>query len=356
MVSDSLGPIDCDVHPAVPGMAALMPHFDPHWREVVESRGIDGLDLALYPPDAPISCRPDWHQPGSKPGSDLGRLRSQLLDPFQTRFAISHCLYGGPMMFSEDLGAAICRATNDWLAREWLDHEPRLRASIVVPLQSPELAVEEIERCAADRRFVMVLLPAGHELMLGRRSLWPIYAAAERHGLPVGIHAGSALRQAPTGTGWPSFLIEEHVSFAQTFQSQLLSLIAEGVFTKFPALRVVLLESGFTWLPNFIWRSTKMWRAMRKEIPWVDRSPGEILRDRVRVTLQPTDAPPDPVMLGRVLEQIGSDDVLLYSTDWPHWRFDGDDPLPVGFPPGLARKLMVDNPLDTFPRLQEVPS
>ncbi len=356
MVSGFLSPIDCDVHPAVPGMNVLMPYFDPHWREVVESRGIDGLDLALYPPDAPISCRPDWHQPGSKPGSDLGRLRSQLLDPFQTRIAIGHCLYGGPMMFSEDLGAAICRATNSWIAREWLDHEPRFRASIVVPLQSPELAVEEIERCAADRRFVMVLLPAGHELMLGRRSLWPIYAAAERHGLPVGIHASSALRQAPTGTGWPSFLIEEHVSFAQTFQSQLLSLIAEGVFTKFPALRVVLLESGFTWLPNFIWRGTKMWRAMRKEIPWVDHSPAEILRDRVRVTLQPTDAPPDPLMLTRVLEQIGSDEVLLYSTDWPHWRFDGDDPLPAGLPSGLARKLMVDNPLDTFPRLQEVTS
>jgi uncharacterized protein len=347
------GAIDCDVHPAVPGMTALLPHLDPHWREVVESRGVDGLDLALYPPEAPISCRPDWRKPGTRPGAELGSLRAQLLEPFGTRLAIAHCLYGGPVMYSEDLGAAICRATNAWMAREWLDREPRLRASIVVPAQSAELAAAEIEHWAPDRRFVAVLMPAGHEMMLGRRYLWPIYAAAERHRLPVVIHAGSALRHPPTGTGWPSSLVEEHIAYSQIFQSQLLSLIAEGVFTKFPDLTVVLAESGFTWLPNLIWRGTKMWRAMRKEIPWVDRSPAEILRERVRVTLQPTDAPPDPAMMARVVEQIGSEDVLLYSTDWPHWRFDGADPLPAGLPPGLAHRLMVDNPLSTFPRLKE---
>ena len=50
---------------------------------------------------------------------------------------------------------------NDWVVREWLDRDPRLRASIVVPYNEPELAVEEIERRASDHRFVQILLLSG---------------------------------------------------------------------------------------------------------------------------------------------------------------------------------------------------
>ena len=89
------------------------------------------------------------------------------------------------------MGAGFARAINDWMAAEWLDKEPRLRASIVVPMQNPELAAEEIDRVAADRRFVQVLLLVMHDMPLGKRHYWPIYEAAQRHGLPIGIHAGS---------------------------------------------------------------------------------------------------------------------------------------------------------------------
>ena len=32
--------VDCDVHPTVPGMQALLPYLDDHWREAVVRRGI----------------------------------------------------------------------------------------------------------------------------------------------------------------------------------------------------------------------------------------------------------------------------------------------------------------------------
>ena len=57
---------------------------------------------------------------------------------------------------------------------EWLDKEARLRASIVVPVQSTEMAVEEIERWAGDKRFVQVLLLVMNDMPLGRRAYWPI--------------------------------------------------------------------------------------------------------------------------------------------------------------------------------------
>jgi uncharacterized protein len=116
----------------------------------------------------------------------------------------------------------------------------------------------------------------------------------------------------------------------------------------------VLLESGFTWLPTHLWHLSKFWRGLRMEVPWVDRPPFEIVRDQVRLTLQPVDAPPRREVLERLLEHMGSDELLLFSTDYPHWQFDGEDALPDGLPDALVRKILIDNPRETYPRLMEM--
>jgi predicted TIM-barrel fold metal-dependent hydrolase len=348
-----IGAIDCDVHPSLPGLKSLLPYLDEHWRDSVINRGIHELDSISYPANSPLTARPDWRPEKGKPASTPDLMRNQALDPFGLRFAICNCLYGVQVLNSEDMAAAFSRAINDWMAREWLDREPRLRASIVVPMQNPELAAQEIERCAADKRFVQVLMLVMDEVPLGRRHYWPIYEAAERHGLPVGFHAGSSYRHPVAGIGWPTYYSEDYAAQAQGFQTTLTSLICEGVFAKYPALKVVLLESGFTWLPAHLWRLTKSWHGMRTEVPWVDRPPTEIVRSNVRFSLQPVDGPPDPAQLRRLIDHLHSDELLLFSTDYPHWQFDGQDVLPDGLSKELTRKIMVDNPLATYPRLTE---
>ena len=69
--------------------------------------------------------------------------------------------------------------------------------------------------------------------------------------------------------------------------------------------------------------------------------------------MQPFDAPPDAGDFERLINQFGSDEMLLFSTDYPHWQFDGDDALPAGMPDRLMQKFLVDNPLKTYPRLKE---
>ena len=344
--------IDCDVHPGLPGTAALLPHLDEHWREQVVSRGIDGLDLNSYPPYLPLSCRADWRPKAGKPGTDVGELR-RALDAFGSTTAICNCLYGAQAAYDPYMAAAFCRAINDWLAAEWLDRDPRLRASIVLPMQDPELAVEEIERRAADKRFVQALVLANGEALLGRRQYWPVYAALARHRLPLGIHAGSQYRHAPTSAGWPSYRLEYYMAEAQSFQSQLLSLIYEGALGKFPELTVVLMESGVSWLPPFMWRANKTWRGVRVEVPWVEKPPADIMREQVRLTVQPFDGPADADDVARIMEQIGSDRMLLFATDYPHWQFEGTDAVPPGFSAEQVRLMCVDNPLATYPRLRE---
>ncbi len=346
-------PIDCDIHPAVPDMSALLPHMNDHWRETIVQRGIVNLDSISYPNNAPLTARPDWRSGKSTPGSDRTLLGQQALDPFGTQLAICNCLFGVQLMYSEDMAAAFARAVNNWIVKEWLDKDDRLRASIIIPVESPEQAVDEIDRCAADPRFVQVMMLAMGEMPLGRRHYWPIYAAAERHGLPLGIHAGSSYRHAVTQVGWPSYYIEDYVAQAGAFQTQLASLICEGVFTKYPELKVVMIESGFTWVASFIWRLHKFWRGLTMEVPWIDRTPGDIVRENVRFTLQPVDAPLNTDDLMKSIEHMGSDELLLFSTDYPHWQFDNDEVLPKGLPSDLMQKIMIDNPLSTYARLRE---
>jgi hypothetical protein len=348
---DKLNAIDCDVHPTVPNLKALLPYLDDHWRDSVEERGIPGLESISYPPNAPITARPDWRHKGGLAGTSVADLQATVFERLHADRAILNCLYGVQLVFNEDMAQAFARAVNDWIAKEWLDRDPRLRASIVVTPQNTEYAVDEIERHAGDRRFVQILLLAMGEVPLGRRQFWPIYAAAERHGLPIGIHAGSAYRHPVTSLGWPSYYIEDYAAQSQGFQSQVASLITEGVFAKFPALKVVLIESGVTWLPGVLWRFSKFWRGLRTEVPWVDRSPSDIVRDHFRLTIQPLDAPADPDAVERAIEHLRSDDMLLYASDFPHWQFDGDDPLPPGIPQALRHKVLVENPIATYNRL-----
>ena len=82
---------------------------------------------------------------------------------------------------------------------------------------------------------------------LGQRRYWPIYEAAAEADLPVGIHAFGNGGWPDTAGGWPSYYIEEMVGHAQCQQAVLTSLILEGVFERFPTLKVVLVEGGFAW-------------------------------------------------------------------------------------------------------------
>jgi Amidohydrolase len=180
MTSPLAGGVDCDLHPAVPHLTSLLPYLNDYWRDQVTTRGMTDLVSQSYPANSPISSRPDWRPAQGKPGSSLDDMKTQALDRFSVSIGICNPLYGVQMVFSEDMADAFCRALNDWLAREWLDKDARLRGSIVIPTQSVEKSVAEIERCAKDKRFVQVLMLVMGDMPLGKRAYWPIYAAAER--------------------------------------------------------------------------------------------------------------------------------------------------------------------------------
>ena len=337
--------IDCDLHNEVPGVQTLFPYLASHWVEHIENTRFKGPTDTYYPPGAPVTARPDSRSPdGRAAGSSLEQLRAHVLDPLEIQYGILNCTYAIDSLRNPDQAAALAQAVNDWQVVEWLEREPRLRASLVVPVQIPALAAREIDRLGDHPGFVQVLLPARAEHPYGSRLYHPLWEAIERHGLVAGIHFGGAPGNPPTPTGWPSYYFEEYVGMAQVFAAQVASLVVEGVFELYPTLRVTLIESGFTWLPSHMWRCDKEWHNLRRLVPWVKRAPSEYIRAHMRLTIQPLDAPHSVRQLLEIVEQLGSDEMLMYASDYPHYHAaEPRERLLRHLPERLIRKIESEN-------------
>jgi uncharacterized protein len=311
--------IDCDIHNTVPSLEVLFPYLPDHWCDYIRHSAFVGPDVNDYPGRSRIAALPESRpEGGGPPGSEPALIQTQVLDRHKLDMGILTCNYWVQCIHHEDLAASMAAAINDWQCDVWLEPEPRFRASLVVPSQNPELAAREIDRLGDHPGFVQVIMPVRTIMPYGKRYFDPIYEAAVRRNLVVGIHYGGAAGHPSTPTGWPVSFYEEYAGMIQLFQSQINSLVAEGVFARFPDLRLTLIEAGFTWLPALMWRLDKEWKGLRHEIPWVKRPPSDYMRDHIRWTTAPADMPDDPTYLNQILEQMQSEDLLLYASDYPH--------------------------------------
>ena len=133
--------IDCDIHTAIPKPEALFPYLSDHWREYIRTSAFKGAVDTAYPPNAPTT-----HAPGRDGSPDLDAVRRDVLEPWSVEVGILNCTYAVDSLHNPDTAAAMAAAVNDWLVAEWLDKEPRLRASMVVPTRVPEMGAREIDR------------------------------------------------------------------------------------------------------------------------------------------------------------------------------------------------------------------
>ena len=156
-----------------------------------------------------------------------------------------------------ELGAALATAVNDWQVAEWLDPEPRFRASIVVPFEDPTCAVAEIER-----RGRRQALRPGPVLRPPARADGPAQVLADLRGLRR-ARPGTSCRTPSARTASRSPAPAGRPSTSRTTSARprrcrptSSSMVVEGVFERFPTLNVVSVENGFGWLPSLCGGST----------------------------------------------------------------------------------------------------
>jgi uncharacterized protein len=325
--SAQLAIVDCDIHPAFRKPSDLYPFLPARWREHMTTFGEhlrQGLSGQLaWPRMMAAGMRVDAFPEEGPPGSDLTLMRRQHLDANGVEYGMLMQLSRGGMEERNlEFAAALSQAINDWQLATFVEPEPRLRAGIVVPQEDAAFAVSEIERRAADPRFAQILISPRASDPLGHRRYWPIYEVAQRCNRPIALHVqGYSGGHASTGSGWPTYYMQEHYAASGNMQTTMTSLIFEGVFERFPKLKVVLIEGGFAWAPALGWRMDKHWQRMRREVPDVKRPPSEYVREHFWFTTQPIEEPDDPQHLADIIGWLGWDR-LMFSTDYPHWDFD----------------------------------
>ena len=339
--------IDCDIHNELDSERDLYPFLSDRWRNHLMTYGMHAPSGAYYPRFT--NRRADAFPPsGRGAGSECAFTSVQLLDEWNITRGILNPLTGAGSQLNPEFDAALATAVNDWQVAEWLDKEPRLRASIILPFEHADLAVAEIERRAGDPRFVQVQFTGRPREPMGRRKYWPIYEVCAAHGLAVMSHAFGSGGQPITGCGWPSFYIEDHVGPSQSMQANLISLVVEGVFARFPTLRVVSAENGFAWAPSLMWRLDNTFDLLRDETPHLTRRPSEQIRDHVWFCTQPVEEPDRPEDLLWLIEQIGVDH-LIFASDYAHWDWDAPDTaIPARLPDDMRRNIYYNNALALY--------
>ena len=335
--------IDCDLHNEIDSLKDLYPYLAQRWRDHLDTFGVRTPNGGYYPRF--MGHREDARPPsGRLSGTEVEFTRRHFLDPYNVAYAVLNPVVPANAALDLELGAALARAANDWQVAEWLDRDPRLRASIMLAPEDPVAAAAEVRRCARDRRFVQVLFKGRHQEPMGRRRYWPIYEACAEEGLHVATHAFGAYGHPITGAGHASYYIEDHLSPAQAVQANVTSLVVEGVFDRF-GIKLISIENAFGWVPSLMWRLDAAWKLLRAEVPHLQRLPSEIIAEHLYLTTQPIEEPPHPADFQRLLEHFGPlAEHLLLASDYPHWDSDNPDVvLPHSLPEQLKAGIRYHN-------------
>lgn len=300
----------------------------PGWQQAGESGGktVSLIDGKLFPtqegPGRGVPVESAMH-PAAAEGAQHLDARMRDLD---TEGIDVQVLYGalaiGATTF-EDPGFALdfCRAYNDWLTEVCARHPERLKAVAIAPLQHPDDAIEELRR-AAGLGVVGVMVPpvvgTQDSRNLDHPSLQPFFEAAADLGLAVGVHSAPGMNlPLPGAERFDNYAQVHALSFPVDQMVAFTALAMGGVLDRFPALRVVFLESGVGWVPYFVHRVHEHREKRGDLVPEMKSDPRDLIERGQCYFSFECEEP----LLEPYVQHLGPDS-LVFSSDYPHWDCD----------------------------------
>ncbi len=261
--------------------------FDPHARMV--DMDIDGIDAVfLYP--------------------TLGLFSGAVEDP----------------VFS----AALCRAYNRWLADYCSADPDRLFGVAMLPMQSVEHAIAEIQyaRKTLNMRAGFVRPNPYNDRMLDHEAYNPLWQEAQELDFCLGIHEGA-------GGGMPTVGVDRFESrgakhmISHTMEMMLaaMSVIWGGVCDRFPKVRIGFMESGGGWVAPWLDRMDRHFDDQGFNDSGLSMRPSELFQRNCWISFEPVEG-----SLKVLAEYIGPHKIL-WATDYPH---------PDGFFPGAPQMIL----------------
>lgn len=340
--------IDADVHPRIP-VDVFVDYMPEPWKSRYYKAYRHEVETfsPVYPPLV-HAVRLDALPPGGAMAGSVPEFADRQIFVDQgVDYAILIPLDSGYRVYNAEFDSATFSAINACMADTWLGENNwhgRYFGSVRVAPLDPAGAAREIEKWADHPKVVQIFIAPEQPLPFGNPAYDPIWEAAQRYDLPVGVHIHETMGAWwLTPVGFTSYLLAQHTNWSILAMTHIASLILEGVFERFPRLRFAWIEAGFDWLAPLMWRLDNQWRELKAEVPSVKRASSEYIMDHMRFTTQPVNEVGPFADELRAIELMQGDQLLMYASDYPHYDYDAPQWLAARLPDHWRGRVMGGN-------------
>ncbi len=207
-------------------------------------------------------------------------------------------------------------------------HDPRLLSVPLIPFTDVERALVELDvAIEAGCGGVLVQTTSPSKTMgPSHPGLDPFWARLQDADVPFITHIGTGGKLVPTGYrangrpvppdflgGGENIRSKDFINIGYWPENFLSVLALDGVFERFPRLRGASIEQGAEWLPGMLKKLDGAMQFARTEpdLAALPVSASDYIRRQVKFTPFAKDD------VGWIIDNVG-DDMLLFSTDFPH--------------------------------------
>ncbi|MHB1519398.1 MAG: amidohydrolase family protein [Acidimicrobiales bacterium] len=283
-------------------------------------RGVNPLGKTLRELAEPIRCRDEFRNPAKRLRlMDAQGVDAALMFPTLASVIEEHCRNDIELIHEA------VHAFNRWILDEWtFDYQGRIFATPVVTLPIVDKAVEELEFLLEHGARTVLVRPApvptssGPSVSPADRRFDPFWHLVQEAGIPVMMHASDSGYDRYVSDwegGRDEFLPFEQTAFriivGEDFRpayDTAASLVAHGLFTRFPGVRVAFVETGTAWVPRL---QRNLARAYRKR-------PGDFVEDPVETFRRHFWHMPFAEEDMRAVVDYLPADRIVFGSDYPH--------------------------------------
>jgi predicted TIM-barrel fold metal-dependent hydrolase len=295
---------------------------------------------------APVRCIAAWREPAPR----LELMDEQGIDR-ALMFPTLASLVEERLRDDIDATHAVIHALNEWMHETWtFDYEERIFPTPVITLPVVERAIEELEWVVARGARAVLIRPAPVPGYTGSRSFGlpefdPFWAKVVEAGVLVAMHSSDSgyerYRNDWMGgeTEYLPFQPQAFRMLAQwrPIEDAVAALICHGALSRFPELKVAVIENGSSWVAPLLGNLTDVYKKMPQDFP---EDPVAVFRRNIHISPFWEDD------LGALAELVGVERVL-FGSDYPHPEGLADPASYVdalaGLPDDTTRKIMGGN-------------
>jgi len=251
---------------------------------------------------------------------DIQKIRIEDMDKYGVELMVLSLNPTPAIQAILDVNKAIdvAKRSNDFLAGEISKNPNRFAGFAALPLQDPDAATLELQRCVKEYGFKGALVNGYTQVnnedncyYYDMPQYWPFWAEVEKLDVPIYVHPRTPIKSQGRIYEGHEGLLRSPWGFSVETATHMLRLMDSGLFDAYPGLNIILGHLG-EMLPSNIWRTTHRLIANAHEARY-KRSFSEYLINNFYVStsgnfrLSP--------FLAAMLE-MGSDRIM-FSTDYP---------------------------------------